>query len=36
MPQIKFTDRTVANLKSKGVKQIDYFDSAARAIKSKS
>ncbi len=32
MPQIKFTDRTVANLKPKGEKQIDYFDSATRGF----
>ena len=32
MPQIKFTDRAVANLKSKGGKQTDYFDSASRGF----
>ncbi len=32
MPQIKFTDRTVANLKPKGQAQVDYFDVATRGF----
>ncbi len=32
MPQIKFTDRTVTNLKPKGSKQVDYFDTATRGF----
>ena len=32
MPQIKFTDRTVENLKPKAQKQVDYFDAATRGF----
>ena len=32
MPQIKFTDRKIANLKPKGQKQIDYFDEETRGF----
>ncbi len=32
MPQMNFTDRTVANLKPKGQKQVDYFDAATRGF----
>lgn len=32
MPQIRFTDRAISNLKPKGLKQVDYFDSATRGF----
>ncbi len=32
MPQIKFTDRKIANLKPKGQKQVDYFDEETRGF----
>jgi integrase len=33
MPLRKFTDRTVTNLKPKGSKQVDYFDTATRGFR---
>ncbi len=32
MPQIKFTDRTVTNLKPKPPRQVDYFDAGTRGF----